>query len=65
MHSIAAALFARTDQIHFFSDMGYEHNPYVHCPADQAVWARNKCGCDPGRSFGAFPRSLPSPSTPY
>jgi alpha 1,2-mannosyltransferase len=28
VHSIAAALFARKDQIHFFQDIGYRHEPF-------------------------------------
>lgn len=28
MHSIGAALFARKDQIHFFDDIGYRHEPF-------------------------------------
>ncbi|KAJ7472203.1 glycosyltransferase family 15 protein [Mycena latifolia] len=51
VHSIAAGLFASKDQIHFFEEIGYEHNPYTHCPKDPGMWERGKCGCDPGRSF--------------
>jgi len=51
VHSIAAGLFASRDQIHFFEEIGYEHNPYTHCPKDPGMWERGKCGCDPGRSF--------------
>jgi len=51
VHSIAAALFARTDQIHFFDDIGYEHNPYTHCPKKLETWKKGKCSCDQGRSF--------------
>ena len=29
VHSIAAALFSKREQIHFFREIGYEHNPYV------------------------------------
>lgn len=32
VHSIGAALFARKDQIHFFKQIGYRHNPFQHCP---------------------------------
>ncbi|KAJ7753985.1 glycosyltransferase family 15 protein [Mycena metata] len=51
VHSIAAGLFAHRDQIHFFEEIGYEHNPYTHCPKDPGMWERGKCGCDPARSF--------------
>lgn len=29
-------------QVHFFQDIGYRHNSYKHCPAEQ----RNNCDCD-------------------
>ncbi|KAH9933691.1 glycosyltransferase family 15 protein [Amylocystis lapponica] len=51
VHSIAAALFARKDQIHFFNNIGYEHNPYTHCPRGDADWERGRCACNPERSF--------------
>ena len=54
VHSIAVSLFQSKDQIHFFDEIGYEHNPYVHCPKGEGAWARGKCGCDPNRSFGAY-----------
>ena len=52
MHSIAVALFATKDQIHFFDEIGYEHNPFIHCPRDIDVWKKGKCGCNRKRSFG-------------
>lgn len=63
MHSIAAALFARKDQIHFFDNIGYEHNPYTHCPKGTGLWEQGRCGCNPERSFGASSLSL-CPLTP-
>ncbi|KAG7085494.1 hypothetical protein E1B28_003057 [Marasmius oreades] len=51
VHSIAAAIFAKKDQIHFFDEIGYEHNPYTHCPKKEESWERGRCGCDRGRSF--------------
>jgi len=51
VHSIAAALFAGTDRIHFFREIGYEHAPYTHCPAEDDVWERGRCTCDPAHSF--------------
>ena len=32
VHSIGAALFARKDQIHFFDDIGYRHEPFQVSP---------------------------------
>jgi alpha 1,2-mannosyltransferase len=51
VHSIAAAIFASRDQLHFFNDIGYEHNPYTHCPRGEDVWKRGRCTCNPERNF--------------
>ncbi|TFL07640.1 glycosyltransferase family 15 protein [Pterulicium gracile] len=50
IHSIAAALFARKDQLHFFSDIGYKHEWFQHCPKGKE-WERGKCSCDPEDTF--------------
>ncbi|THH00574.1 hypothetical protein EW026_g1990 [Hermanssonia centrifuga] len=68
VHSIAVALFARKDQIHFFDNIGYEHNPYTHCPKGKGLWEKGKCSCNPERSFGAsliptFPHNFSSKQT--
>ncbi|KAJ7247351.1 hypothetical protein C8J57DRAFT_1241065 [Mycena rebaudengoi] len=49
VHSIGAALFARKDQIHFFEDIGYRHEPFQHCP--QLQHAKNRCSCDINDNF--------------
>jgi len=51
VHSIAAGIFASKDQIHFFDEIGYEHNPYIHCPQTEAKWQQGRCSCDQRRSF--------------
>lgn len=51
VHSVAAALFASRDQIQFFDEIGYEHNPYTHCPKLGNNWEKGRCSCDPARSF--------------
>ncbi|WEL38459.1 glycolipid 2-alpha-mannosyltransferase [Encephalitozoon hellem] len=43
VHSIAASLFLDKDQIHFFSDIGYEHPPFRHCPREASM--KSKCKC--------------------
>src|SRR5712672_1547270 len=43
---------AGTDGIHFFRDIGYEHSPYAHCPAEKDLWESGRCTCDPAHSFG-------------
>ncbi|BDA47839.1 Glycolipid 2-alpha-mannosyltransferase 2 [Coccomyxa sp. Obi] len=42
VHSLAAAMFLNSTEVHFFQDFGYRHNSYKHCPAEQ----RNNCHCD-------------------
>ncbi|GAA5895435.1 hypothetical protein JCM6882_006250 [Rhodosporidiobolus microsporus] len=44
VHSIAAALFLRPDEVHFFEDVGYGHAPYQHCPKKGVG---TECACDP------------------
>ena len=53
VHSIAVSLFQDKNQIQFFDEIGYEHNPYTHCPKNHDSWTRGKCDCEPKRSFGA------------
>ncbi|GBE81998.1 glycosyltransferase family 15 protein [Sparassis latifolia] len=50
VHSIAAALFARKDQVHFFNDIGYRHNPFQHCPQGE-LHKKGKCWCNPKENF--------------
>ena len=52
VHSMAAALFASRDQIHFFDDIGYQHDPYTHCTNNKESWRKGRCTCDPAHSFG-------------
>ncbi|GAA5951612.1 hypothetical protein JCM10213_005417 [Rhodosporidiobolus nylandii] len=47
VHSIAAALFLKTEEVHFFEDIGYFHNPFQNCPIDPALHAERKCSCNP------------------
>lgn len=49
VHSIAAALFLDKSQTHFFSDIGYEHPPFQHCPAEASM--RAKCRCSVSNSL--------------
>lgn len=44
VHSIATGLFLRKDQVHFFDDIGYFHNPLSNCPAEPLLSQRN-CDC--------------------
>ncbi|KAG1790247.1 glycosyltransferase family 15 protein [Suillus plorans] len=50
VHSIAAALFTRKDQLHFFKDIGYKHAEFSHCPQGRQ-WREGHCSCNPNDSF--------------
>ncbi|KAJ7253923.1 glycosyltransferase family 15 protein [Mycena rebaudengoi] len=50
VHTIAVALFARKDQIHFFDNIGYRHEPFQHCPQG-ATHSAGKCECDMANNF--------------
>ncbi|KAF9373125.1 hypothetical protein CPB97_000778 [Podila verticillata] len=45
VHSIAAALLLPRNEIHFFREVGYYHQPFYNCPAEPEL--RAKCHCDP------------------
>ncbi|AET38277.1 glycosyltransferase family 15 protein Ecym_2558 [Eremothecium cymbalariae DBVPG len=51
VHSIAAALMLRKDQIHYFADIGYHHPPYSNCPADNKLWSEGRCSCNQKNDF--------------
>jgi len=44
IHSLAAALFLKPEQVHYFQDIGYGHPPFQHCPIDEGVGCH--CNCD-------------------
>lgn len=53
VHSIAASLFLRPDQIHWFYSIGYRHEPFQNCPLPGFG---TKCACstspdDPHNNF--------------
>ncbi|TYJ59211.1 hypothetical protein B9479_000200 [Cryptococcus floricola] len=50
IHSIAAALFAKKEQIHFFDDIGYKHEPFTHCPQGDAH-TKGSCWCNEQDNF--------------
>ena len=51
MHSVAAGLLQSKDKIHFFKDIGYQHDTFAHCP-EGADWVNGKCSCNPRDNFG-------------
>ncbi|RLV94352.1 putative mannosyltransferase KTR4 [Spathaspora sp. JA1] len=44
IHSIGVSLFAGNDQIHWFRDVGYFHDPYYNCPNNEFT-----TGCKVGK----------------
>ena len=51
VHSIAASLFLPRDKLHFFSDIGYRHTAYTHCPQGKEH-SQGKCSCNKADNFG-------------
>ncbi|CAO3632386.1 unnamed protein product [Cunninghamella blakesleeana] len=43
VHSLATGLFLETNQIHYFEDIGYQHDLYRHCPKKET---RLGCRCE-------------------
>lgn len=51
VHSIAASLFLRKDEIHYFEDVGYNHGVYTQCPLNAQFRYEHKCHCKPSDDF--------------
>jgi alpha 1,2-mannosyltransferase len=51
VHSIAAGLMLRKDEIHFFNDIAYRHVPFMHCPTGEQYRLDHKCNCKPEDNF--------------
>ncbi|OBZ89151.1 Alpha-1,2 mannosyltransferase KTR1 [Choanephora cucurbitarum] len=49
VHSLAVAMMLKTSEVHFFNDIGYKHNPLMHCPIDP--WLQKKCWCNDKDNF--------------
>ncbi|KAG8824875.1 alpha 1,2-mannosyltransferase 2.4.1 [Serendipita sp. 401] len=56
VHSIGVALFAKKEQIHFFKEIGYRHEPFQHCPQGQ-LHTKGQCWCDETDTFDYIPYS--------
>lgn len=50
VHSIAAAMFLKKEQIHWFEDIGYFHNPFRNCPSNPSLLLNCNAQCLPGKS---------------
>lgn len=47
VHTLAAGMFLSTKEIYYFTDIGYHHEPFSHCPVD-IQWRRDQdCDCNP------------------
>ncbi|MCJ1408231.1 alpha 1,2-mannosyltransferase 2.4.1 [Ptychographa xylographoides] len=51
VHSIAAALTLKKEEIHFFNDIAYYHVPFTHCPTGEQTRLDLKCHCNPSDNF--------------
>ncbi|GMM33918.1 alpha-1,2-mannosyltransferase [Saccharomycopsis crataegensis] len=51
IHSIAASLFLKKDEIHMFNDVGYSHSVYQNCPIDNDFRLSHSCACNPDNDF--------------
>ncbi|GAA5800350.1 hypothetical protein HPULCUR_005777 [Helicostylum pulchrum] len=50
VHSIAVGLFLNKSEVHFFNDVGYRHDPFMHCPVAREL--QKKCHCNAEDNFG-------------
>ncbi|KAF2103512.1 glycosyl transferase [Rhizodiscina lignyota] len=51
VHSVAAALMLKKEEIHFFNDISYYHVPFTHCPTGDDFRMDHKCHCNPSENF--------------
>ncbi|KAI1849350.1 hypothetical protein JX265_012089 [Neoarthrinium moseri] len=51
VHSIAASLLLKKEEIHFFNDIAYYHVPFTHCPTGEKVRTDLRCHCNPKDNF--------------
>ncbi|KAJ5122495.1 hypothetical protein N7448_003629 [Penicillium atrosanguineum] len=51
VHSIAAAIMLKKEQIHFFNEIAYYHVPFTHCPIEEQTRLDLRCHCKPEENF--------------
>lgn len=51
VHSIAAGLLLKKEEIHFFNDIAYYHVPFTHCPTGEETRQQLRCHCNPKNNF--------------
>ncbi|KAG2224435.1 hypothetical protein INT45_002974 [Circinella minor] len=49
VHSLAVAMMLKKSEVHFFNDIGYKHNPLMHCPTEP--YLQEGCHCNPRENF--------------
>ncbi|CAO0793800.1 unnamed protein product [Mucor circinelloides] len=55
VHSIAVGIFLNKSEVHFFNDIGYKHEPFMHCPTAREL--QKKCHCNADDNFDLTPNS--------
>lgn len=43
-------MMLKKSEVHFFNDIGYKHNPLMHCPTDS--YLKKSCHCNFEHNFG-------------
>ncbi|OKL61310.1 Glycolipid 2-alpha-mannosyltransferase 1 [Talaromyces atroroseus] len=51
VHSIAAGLLLKKEEVHFFNEIAYYHVPFTHCPTGEQTRLDLKCHCNPADNF--------------
>ncbi|WEW57755.1 alpha 1,2-mannosyltransferase 2.4.1 [Emydomyces testavorans] len=51
VHSIAASILLKKEEVHFFDQIGYYHVPFTHCPTGEQRRLDWKCSCNPDDNF--------------
>jgi alpha 1,2-mannosyltransferase len=51
VHSIAASLMLKKEQIHFWNEIAYYHVPFTHCPTEEQIRLDLRCSCKPKENF--------------
>ncbi|KAJ5312837.1 hypothetical protein N7508_003667 [Penicillium antarcticum] len=51
VHSIAASLMLKKEEIHFWNEIAYYHVPFTHCPTEEQTRLDLRCSCKPKENF--------------
>ena len=62
VHSIAAGLLLKKEELHFFNDIAYYHVPFTHCPTGEKLRTELRCHCNPKDNFDWKGYSCESPT---